>query len=141
LLPISGYFMFLDFVFVEKRGKAVHYYPRERSAEINNFVHSEGHNAGGQNIITHVGIPSCPELLKVIQRNMSSTYLVELGPVLRKSLRKSRIPAISVSDRTRNRGHWTYMFASEACMASKITKKNANTEERDSGGGKSEGEI
>jgi hypothetical protein len=88
--------MILDLISVEERGETINYYPRERTAEINYFVHSEGHNAGSQNIVAHIGIPGSPEPLKEVERDLSSTYLIELGPVFGNSLRQSRIPAISV---------------------------------------------
>lgn len=47
----------LNLVLVEI-GDAVDYDPRKTSAEVNNLVHDEGHDAGGEDIILHVCVPT-----------------------------------------------------------------------------------
>jgi hypothetical protein len=46
----------LDLVFVEV-GHAVDDDPGERAAEVDEFVHHEGHDAGCENVVLHVCVP------------------------------------------------------------------------------------
>lgn len=44
-------------------------------------MHDEGHDASGENIILHVGIPSRPHAFCDIEVHIVLRYLVELAPV------------------------------------------------------------
>lgn len=52
----------LDLVLVEI-GYAVNYNPRQRATEVDTLVHDEGHDAGCEDIVLHVGIPALNVML------------------------------------------------------------------------------
>lgn len=60
-------------------------------------MHEKGHNARGQDVILHVGIPCCPQALKNIKMDIVLGYLVELAPVgVRGRIKKGcRIPGFA----------------------------------------------
>jgi hypothetical protein len=72
---------------MEDGRKTVYYDPWRRASEIHDFMHGERQDTRSQNIIVHIGIPGGPQSLKIIERHMSSAYLVELGPIFGNSLR------------------------------------------------------
>lgn len=39
----------------------------EGAAKIDKLMHSEGHDAGGKDIVLHVGIPGCPQTLSEVK--------------------------------------------------------------------------
>ena len=49
----------LYFVLIEV-WNVVDNHPGQRAAEVHNLMHQERHNACGEDIVLHVGIPCCP---------------------------------------------------------------------------------
>lgn len=72
----------------------IHYYEWESSAEVDQLVHGEGHDTGGENIVLHVGVPCGPSLLKCVEVNIVLGNLVEVvGERDRRTGRKQcRVP-------------------------------------------------
>lgn len=62
LLLYGWDFVGLDLVFVEV-GHAVDDYPGEGTAEVDELVHGEGHDAGGEDVVLHVCVPCLCMLL------------------------------------------------------------------------------
>ena len=62
LLSGGGDFLPLNLVLVEV-GDAVDYYPGDTAAEVDDFVHHEGHDSGGQDIVLHVCVPALSRIL------------------------------------------------------------------------------
>lgn len=62
LLLYGGDFVGLDLVFVEV-GDAVDDYPGEGTAEVDELVHDEGHDARGEDVVLHVCVPCLCMLL------------------------------------------------------------------------------
>ena len=62
----GGDFLPLNLVLVEV-GDAIDYYPRETAAEVDDFVHHEGHDSGGEDIVLHVRVPTLRQ--KSIERS------------------------------------------------------------------------
>lgn len=56
----------------------VHYYEWESSAEVDDLVHDEGHDAGGEDIVLHVGVPCCPSLLEGTEVDIVLSDLIEM---------------------------------------------------------------
>ena len=54
----------MNLVFVEV-GYPVNDDPGQGAAKVDYFVHDEGHDAGGKNIVLHEGVPGEPEALMV----------------------------------------------------------------------------
>jgi len=59
----------LNLVLVEVR-HTVDDHPWDGAAEVNNLVHEEGHDTGGQNIVSDEGVPGSPETFKVVELNV-----------------------------------------------------------------------
>ncbi|EKG20031.1 hypothetical protein MPH_02662 [Macrophomina phaseolina MS6] len=70
----------LNLVLVEERD-AVDDDPRQRATKVDDLVHDERHDAGGQDIVVHVGVPGKPEALEVIEGDIVLRNLVESLPV------------------------------------------------------------
>lgn len=70
----------LNLVLVEE-GNAVDDDPRQGATEVDDFVHNEGHDAGGQNIVVHVGVPGEPEALKVVEGDIVLRNLLKSTPI------------------------------------------------------------
>jgi hypothetical protein len=88
LLSGSRNLMLLNLVLVEI-GNAVDNHPRERATEVDEFVHQEGHDTSGEHIVTNVGVPRHPQLLKVIEVYIVLGHLFKLVPVRVGSVRES----------------------------------------------------
>lgn len=56
----------LDLVLTEIRD-LVHQDKRKGAAEVNDFVEDEGHDAGGEDIVLHIGVPCGPCLFKDVE--------------------------------------------------------------------------
>lgn len=70
----------LNLVLVEIRN-AIDNHPGKRAAKVDEFVHQEGHDAGGEHVVANVGVPCHPQLLKVIEVHIVLGHLFELVPV------------------------------------------------------------
>lgn len=105
MLVCSGYFAMLNLVFVEERRKGVDDDPGDGATKIDHFVHHKGHDARGKHIVLHVGVPSSPELLKVVERGIGGADLVECRPVFRDRVGKGGggVPGIHVRQTIFNR--------------------------------------
>lgn len=57
--------------------------PGKRSAKIDELVHHEGYDAGGKDIVLHVGVPRGPETFSDIEMSIVFGNLVILAPVRR----------------------------------------------------------
>lgn len=71
--------------------------PREGTSEVHQLMHNKGHDAGGNHIILHVGIPGRPHALQVVQMNIVLGDLLELAPVScweGPEGERSRVPAV-----------------------------------------------
>lgn len=88
LLVRCGDFAMLNFVSVEEGRKGVDDDPGDRAAKVDGFVHHKRHDARSKHIVLHVGVPSGPELLEIIERGIGGADLVECGPVFGDSVRK-----------------------------------------------------
>lgn len=71
----------LDLVLVEG-GYGVDYDPGQTAAKVDDLVHHEGHDAGGEGIILHVEIPRGPEALCHAELDMDLGHLLEDGEVV-----------------------------------------------------------
>lgn len=78
----------LDLVLVEV-GNAVDNDPRKRAAEVDEFVHQEGHDTSGEHIVANVRIPGHPQFLKVVEVYIVLRNLLELVPVCVGGVRES----------------------------------------------------
>lgn len=47
-------------------------------------MHREGHDAGGEDIVLHVGVPCCPSLFEHVQVDVVLSYIVEIVGVGRR---------------------------------------------------------
>lgn len=56
----------LDLVLVE-HGHSVDDHPRERATKVDEFVHDERHDAGGEDIVANVCVPGQPHALKDVE--------------------------------------------------------------------------
>lgn len=71
----------LNLVLVEGRN-AVDNNVGEAAAKVDNLVHHEGHDTGGEGVILHVQIPSGPEALEDIELDIDLGDLFEDGEVV-----------------------------------------------------------
>ena len=78
----------LNLVLVEI-GNAVDDNPGKRAAEVDKFVHQEGHDTSGEDVVANVRIPGHPELLKVVEVYIVLRNLLELVPVCVRGVRES----------------------------------------------------
>jgi hypothetical protein len=76
-----GDFVLLDLVAIEV-GDAVDDDPGQRAAKVDGFVHDKGHDARGEHVVLHEGVPGGPHLLEVVELGIGGGDLVEGGPVL-----------------------------------------------------------
>ena len=67
----------LDLVFTEVRD-LIHEDEWESSSEIDDFVHHEGHDSGGEDVVLHVGVPCGPHLLEDIEVDIVLSDVVEV---------------------------------------------------------------
>lgn len=82
----------LDLVLSEKT-KSVDNDPRERSAEVHEFVHHERHDTGCEDIVLHEGVPGFPQSLEDIEVHIVLGDLLEVAPVrLRRRRKQGGIP-------------------------------------------------
>lgn len=84
----------LDLVAPEP-GNHIDYDPRQRASKVDDLVHDEGHDARGENIVLHVGVPSQPHALGVVERDIVLGDLFKRAPVrvLRhRRQNRSRVP-------------------------------------------------
>jgi hypothetical protein len=88
LLSGSRDLVLLNLVLVEI-GNAIDDHPGERATKVDELVHQEGHDAGGEHIVANVGVPRHPQLLKVIEVYIVLGHLFELVPVRVGSVRES----------------------------------------------------
>lgn len=56
-------------------------HPRQGAAKVNHFVHNKGHDARGEDVVLHVGVPRYPHPLHIVEMRIVLGYLVELAPV------------------------------------------------------------
>lgn len=56
----------LNLVLVEERD-AVDDDPRQTTAEVDDLVHEEAHDAGGEDVVADVGVPRRPHALEVVE--------------------------------------------------------------------------
>lgn len=80
LFAQRGDLVVLDLVSLEET-ETVDEDPGQRTTEVDEFVHGEGHDAGGQNIVLHPGIPGGPELLGHIELAVQFRDFLVLAPV------------------------------------------------------------
>lgn len=78
----------LNLVLVEV-GNTVDNDPGKRAAEVDEFVHHEGHDTSGEHVVANVRIPGHPQFLKVVEVNIVLRNLVELVPVCVGGVRES----------------------------------------------------
>lgn len=78
----------LNLVLVEIRN-AVDNHPRKRAAKVDEFVHQEGHDTSGEDVVANIGVPCHPQLLKVIEVYIVFGHLFELVPVCVRGVRES----------------------------------------------------
>lgn len=71
----------LDLVLVEG-GYGVNYDPGQTATKVDDLVHHEGHDAGGEGVILHVQIPRGPEALCDAKLDMDLGHLLEDGEVV-----------------------------------------------------------
>lgn len=71
----------LDLVLVEG-GYGVDNDPGQTAAKVDNLVHHEGHDAGGEGVILHEQIPRGPETLCHAELDMDLGHLLEDGEVV-----------------------------------------------------------
>jgi hypothetical protein len=88
LLSGSRDLVLLNLVLVEI-GNAIDDHPGERATKVDELVHQEGHDTGGEHIVANVGVPRHPQLLKVIEVYIVLGHLFELVPVRVGSVRES----------------------------------------------------
>lgn len=86
----SGVTYVLNLVFV-KVGHAVNNHPRKRATEVDDFVHEEGHDSSGQDIVANEGVPGRPETLKVVELNIVFRNLLKLTPVSALLVRERKV--------------------------------------------------
>ncbi|EFE35075.1 uncharacterized protein ARB_06031 [Trichophyton benhamiae CBS 112371] len=55
-------------------------HPGKRAAKVDDLVHGKGHDAGGEDVVLHVGVPGRPHLLEDIELGVVCGRLLELGP-------------------------------------------------------------
>jgi hypothetical protein len=55
--------------------------PGQSAAKVETFMHDERHDARGEDIVAHPGVPCKPHLLKVVQLNIVLGDLLEGAPV------------------------------------------------------------
>jgi hypothetical protein len=55
--------------------------PRKGATKVDDLVHDEGHDTGGEDIVLHVGIPGGPETLGGIEMRIVLGDLFVLVPV------------------------------------------------------------
>lgn len=55
--------------------------PGQTAAEVDDLVHEEAHDAGGEDIVADVGVPRSPHTLEVVEVDIVLGDLVELVPV------------------------------------------------------------
>lgn len=67
----------MNLVFVEV-GYSVHDHEREGSAKVDSLVHDKGHDAGGEYIVLHVGVPRSPGLLEEVEVYIVLSDLIEV---------------------------------------------------------------
>lgn len=84
----NGVTYVLNLVLVEIRN-AIDNHPGKRAAKVDEFVHQERHDAGGEHVVANVGVPRHPQLLKVIEVYIVFGHLFELVPVRVRGVRKS----------------------------------------------------
>ena len=84
----NGVTYVLNLVLVEIRN-AIDNHPGKRAAKIDEFVHQERHDAGGEHVVADVGVPRHPQLLKVIEVYIVFGHLFELVPVRVGGVRES----------------------------------------------------
>lgn len=73
-------FLVLELVFSEP-GEPIRNEPNQRAAKVDGFMHDEGHDAGSQYIILHIGIPCRPHTLHEIEVAIVLRYLLKLAPI------------------------------------------------------------
>lgn len=56
----------LDLISAEV-GDLVHDHERYTPTKVDKLVHCEGHDAGGEDVVLHVGVPRCPRLFEHIE--------------------------------------------------------------------------
>lgn len=71
----------LDLVLVEG-GDGVDNDVGETAAEVDDLVHHEGHDTGGEGVILHIQVPSSPEALQYIELDIDLGDLFEDGKVV-----------------------------------------------------------
>lgn len=55
--------------------------PGQSAAEVERLVHDEGHDAGGQDIVAHPGVPCKPQLLGIVELDIVLGDLLKGAPV------------------------------------------------------------
>ena len=70
----------LDLVLPE-RGNTINDDPRKTPSKVDRLMHDKTHDARRQHIVLHIDVPCCPQLLKVIERDIVFGDFVELRPV------------------------------------------------------------
>jgi len=81
-------FLVLNLVLVEI-GNAIDDNPRKGAAEVDKFVHQEGHDTSGEDVVANVRIPGHPQLLEIVEVYIVLRDLLELVPVCVGGVRES----------------------------------------------------
>lgn len=67
----------MDFVLTEI-WDLVHDHKRDAAAKVHNFMHHEGHDAGGEDIVLHVRVPCSPSPFEDIKVDIVLRNVVEV---------------------------------------------------------------
>jgi hypothetical protein len=55
---------------LSKPRNSINYDPRQRPAKVDGFVHDEGHDTSGEDIVLHVRVPGEPHALSIVERDI-----------------------------------------------------------------------
>lgn len=125
LFAQRGDLVVLNFVSLEET-EAVDKDPGEGATEVDEFVHGEGHDAGGQNIILHPGIPGSPEPFGHIELAIEFRDFLVLAPVGARG--HGNVPGKVRQKDVGNRGKCAYIVVLKARVKEEEKEKEREVE-------------